>query len=157
MVSALDPLGELDLLGGGQERDLADVLEEELERVGRDLARLRLEIELGVVVFGDDLDVQLVESGVEILDLIRVEIELVKGDRDLVMREKPCFLPLPHERQRGVVAVGRPLHGCSSPLDSSHLQTPSLTVCRIPRAVNGSGVTIHACDAALSHAGRTLA
>jgi hypothetical protein len=38
MVAALDPLRELDLLGGGQELDLADVLEEELKRVRRDLA-----------------------------------------------------------------------------------------------------------------------
>src|SRR5690242_18521816 len=38
MVAALDPLRELDLLGGGQQLDLADVLQEELERVGRDLA-----------------------------------------------------------------------------------------------------------------------
>src|SRR6266540_4383180 len=37
MVPALDPLRELDLLGGGQERDLADVLQEELQRVGRNL------------------------------------------------------------------------------------------------------------------------
>ena len=38
VVAALDPLRELDLLGGGQQLDLADVLEEELQRVGRDLA-----------------------------------------------------------------------------------------------------------------------
>ncbi len=42
MVAALDPLGELDLLRGGQQVDPADVLEEELERVGRDLLRLVL-------------------------------------------------------------------------------------------------------------------
>src|SRR4051812_1853921 len=37
MVAALDALGELDLLRGGEQIDLADVLQEELERVGRDL------------------------------------------------------------------------------------------------------------------------
>ena len=40
VVAALDPLRELDLLRGGEQVDLADVLEEELQRVGRDLARL---------------------------------------------------------------------------------------------------------------------
>jgi hypothetical protein len=38
MVTTLDPLRELDLLRGGQEVDLADVLQEELQRVGRELA-----------------------------------------------------------------------------------------------------------------------
>ena len=37
VVAALDPLRELDLLRGGQQVDLADVLQEELQRVGRDL------------------------------------------------------------------------------------------------------------------------
>ena len=37
MVAALDPLRELDLLRGGQQIDLADVLQEELQRVGREL------------------------------------------------------------------------------------------------------------------------
>src|SRR4029079_2473775 len=40
VVAALDALRELDLLGGREQVDLADVLEEELQRVGRDLARL---------------------------------------------------------------------------------------------------------------------
>ena len=39
VVAALDPLRELDLLRGREQVDLADVLEEELQRVGRDLAR----------------------------------------------------------------------------------------------------------------------
>ena len=37
MVAALDALRELDLLRGGEQIDLADVLQEELERVGREL------------------------------------------------------------------------------------------------------------------------
>ena len=37
VVAALDALGELDLLRSGQQADLADVLEEELERVAGDL------------------------------------------------------------------------------------------------------------------------
>ena len=42
VVAALDPLRELDLLRGGEQVDPADVLEEELEGVGRDLLRLDL-------------------------------------------------------------------------------------------------------------------
>src|SRR5438132_4948510 len=42
-VAALDPLREIDLLLGGQEADLADVLEEQLQRVRR---HVRLEVEL---------------------------------------------------------------------------------------------------------------
>ena len=38
MVAALDALRELDFLRGGEQVDLADVFEEELQRVGRDLA-----------------------------------------------------------------------------------------------------------------------
>ena len=40
VVAPLDPLRELDLLRRGQQIHLADVLQEELERVGRDLERL---------------------------------------------------------------------------------------------------------------------
>jgi hypothetical protein len=35
MIATLDPLRQLDLLGGGQQLDLADVLQEELEPVSR--------------------------------------------------------------------------------------------------------------------------
>ena len=72
VVAALDPLRELDLLGSGQERNLADVLEEELQRVGGDLALLVVgpegrERRLG----GDDLDVQLLQGAVEVVRLGR--------------------------------------------------------------------------------------
>ena len=41
VVASLDALGELDLLRGRQERHLADVLQKQLQRVGRDLADRR--------------------------------------------------------------------------------------------------------------------
>ena len=44
-VSALDPLGQVDLLLGGEQPDLADVLEEQLQGVGR---HVRLEVERGL-------------------------------------------------------------------------------------------------------------
>ena len=48
VLAALDALRELDLLRRGEQRNLADVLQEELQRVGRDL-RLGLDLGLGLV------------------------------------------------------------------------------------------------------------
>ncbi len=79
MIAALDALCQLDLLGGGQQLDLADVLQEELQRVGRELrvygllhlfglrrvevrCSVRRDVErrdLFVLDYGRDLDVQL--------------------------------------------------------------------------------------------------
>jgi hypothetical protein len=85
VLAALDALRELDLLRRGQERDLADVLEEELERVGRDL-RLGMGLGLGLVrlVGADDGDLRLVERRVDVVELCRLEIELVERERELV-------------------------------------------------------------------------
>jgi hypothetical protein len=84
VLAALDALRELDLLGRREERHLADVLEEELERVGRDL-RLGLGFRLGLVgICVDDGDLGLVQRGVEIVELRRLELELVEGERELV-------------------------------------------------------------------------
>jgi hypothetical protein len=88
VLAALDALRELDLLCRGQQRYLADVLEEELEGVGRDL---RLGLDLGLRVVGvvrmDDRDLRLVESGVEVVELRRLELQLVEGERELVRVE----------------------------------------------------------------------
>ena len=85
VLAALDALRELDLLRGGEERDLADVLEEELQRVGRDLG---LGVGLGLRFVGlarvDDRDLRLLESGVEVVELRGFEVELVEGERELV-------------------------------------------------------------------------
>jgi hypothetical protein len=83
VLTALDALGELDLLGRREQWDLADVLQEELKRVGRDL-RLGLDLGLGLVVRVDDRDLRLVEGGVELVELCRLEIELVESQRELV-------------------------------------------------------------------------
>jgi hypothetical protein len=85
VLAALDALRELDLLRGGEERDLADVLEEELQRIGRDL---RLGLGLGPCLVGlarmDDRDLGFVESGVEVVELRGLEVELVERKRELV-------------------------------------------------------------------------
>ena len=85
MLAALDALRELDLLRCGQERDLADVLEEELERVRRDLG---LGVGLGLRFLGlarvDDGYLRVFEGGVELVELRGSEVELVEGERELV-------------------------------------------------------------------------
>jgi hypothetical protein len=92
VLAALDALRELHLLRGREERDLADVLEEELQRVGRDLGRGRggRGLRLGLVLVRvDDGDLRLVERGVELVELRRLEVELVEREGDLVRVEPP--------------------------------------------------------------------
>ena len=78
-VAALDLLRELDLLRGGQERVLAGLAEEELERVGRRLdgRRRGRRGRCGLLFLGLDeqLDAAPVELLVDGLDLQRVELE----------------------------------------------------------------------------------
>ena len=85
MLAALDALRELDLLCCGEQRNLPDVLQEQLQRVGRDLSG-RLDLGLGVVdrVGVDDGDLRLFERRVEVVELSSVEVELVQGERELV-------------------------------------------------------------------------
>jgi hypothetical protein len=83
VVAALDPLRELDLLRRGEEWDTSDVLQEELQRVGRDL-RVGLDLGLRLVVCGYDGDPRLVEGSEELVDLRRLELELVQRERDFV-------------------------------------------------------------------------
>src|SRR5579884_1632468 len=94
MVAALDALRELDLLRRSQEVHPADVLQEELERVRRDLARLgrRGLFLLFLVDNADNVDLQLLESAVEVVDLPSVEIELVECERYLVLGNRACRL-----------------------------------------------------------------
>jgi hypothetical protein len=82
VLAALDPLCELDLLCGGEQRHLADVLEEELKRVGRDLGRGRLR--LLHLVHVDDGDLRLLQRSVEVVELRGLELELVESECELV-------------------------------------------------------------------------
>src|SRR5438270_306858 len=89
VVAALDPLRKLDFLRRGEQLDLADVLEEELQRVGRDLARLGFRF---LVLLHLDrchhFDVQLFERAVEVVQLAGVEVELVQCKRDLLRAQR---------------------------------------------------------------------
>jgi hypothetical protein len=87
VLTALDALRELDLLRRGEQRNLADVLQEELQCVGRDL---RLGLWLGLVRRRrNDRDLRLVERRVDVVELRRLELQLVERERELVRVELP--------------------------------------------------------------------
>jgi hypothetical protein len=88
VLATLDPLRELDLLRRREQWDLADVLEKELEGVGRDLG-LGLDLDLGLIRLTrvNDRDLRLVEGGVDVVELRRLELELVQRERELVRVE----------------------------------------------------------------------
>jgi len=93
VLAALDPLRELDLLRRGEQRNLADVLEEELQRVRRDLG-LRLDLDLGLVGRRvDDRDLRLVERRVDVVELCGLELQLVQRERELVGVELARAIP----------------------------------------------------------------
>jgi hypothetical protein len=104
VVAALDALCELHLLRRGQQRNAPDVLQEELERVGRDLGvRLRLALDL-LLCCGDDRDLRLVERSVELVELARLQVELVERKRYLVGIELPR---LATDLEQALSLVGR--------------------------------------------------
>jgi hypothetical protein len=117
VVAALDALRELDLLRGGEERNLPDVLQEELERVGRDLGLDRVELRrFGLrlrVAGGDDRYLRLVEGGVELVELRGLEVELVQRQSNLVGVE-PARLQAGLEQTLCFVAREDVLDRCSS-------------------------------------------
>src|SRR5919197_819020 len=82
VVAALDAFRELDLLGRREQPNAADVLQEELQGVRRDLGR-GLDFGGHVLLGRDDLDLRLVERRVELVQLRRLEPELVERERDL--------------------------------------------------------------------------
>ena len=92
MVAALDLLRELDFLRRCQEVDFADVFQEELERICRDVRPLELE-RVDCLLLGDELDVELLDQAVKLVDLTGIELELVEGKRDFVGVQPPGLFP----------------------------------------------------------------
>ena len=88
-VAALDPLRQLDLLRGGQQLHLADVLQEELQRVGRDLTDRCDRLVVLLDVASDDVDVHLLERAVEVVDRARVD-RRGRPARRRSRRRSPC-------------------------------------------------------------------
>ena len=111
-VAALDPLGEVDLLLGGEQAHLADVLEEQLQRVG---GHVRLEVQrrfgfAPAALVGraldlrrggdrrvdvlDELDLGPLEEAVELFDVGLVEVQLGHRLGDLRVGENAHLLAL---------------------------------------------------------------
>src|SRR5215213_5430641 len=113
-VAALDAACEVDLLLGGEQPDLADVLQEQLKGVGGHV-RLEVDRRLGLAASAlvrralhmrrgdggidllDDLDLGLLEEAVELLDVRLVQVDL--GDRGLDLGERQDAHLLPLEQQ----------------------------------------------------------
>src|SRR5215207_951337 len=115
-LAALDLLREVDLLGGGEQPDFADVLEEELQGVGghvrlqveRRLLALATALAIGPLVLGggllsrvevlDQLDTRLLEVPVEVLDVGLVELDLGNGRGDVTEGEHAKLLTAGDQR-----------------------------------------------------------
>src|SRR5262249_14797402 len=92
VVATLDPLREPDLLGGGQQLDASDVLEEELKGIRRGLERVLLRLGVvGVVRRGDDLDLLLLECLARLVALAASELQVVDRGRDLLGGPRPAL------------------------------------------------------------------
>src|SRR5918995_3353022 len=109
-VAALDPASEVDLLLGGEQPDLADVLQEQLKGIG---GHVRLQVDRGLrlapaalvgrtlllrgegrVDLLDQLDLRLLEEAVKLLDIGLVEVDLLDRRGDLGEGEDADLLAL---------------------------------------------------------------
>ena len=111
MSPSLDPLGERDLLVGGQERHLADLPQVEAQRVERRLDR-QVELRRGCLLGRHDrllvrqrlvqlplveLDRMVDQVRGEVLELLLREIDILERLDDLVVGQESLLLPLLHE------------------------------------------------------------
>jgi hypothetical protein len=111
-VAALDAAREVDLLLGGEQPDLADVLQEQLKGVGGHV-RLEVDRRLGLAPASlvrralhgvrrggsgidllDQLDLRALEEAVELLDVGLVEVDLGDRGRHFGEGQDPHLLPL---------------------------------------------------------------
>jgi hypothetical protein len=135
-VAALDALGERDLEVGRQQRDAPDRAQVQPQRVQR---RLDRQVELGLLrrigvaargallarggrrldagslrgdllaVGADDVDALVGQVGVQLLDLLLGDLDLLERRGDLVEGQKTAFLPICDETAELVELVDRRL------------------------------------------------
>ena len=95
-VAALDQLRQLDLLGGGQQRVAARLVEEQLQRVGR--RRREVAVDVGRVDGGRaaavvrEADPALLELLIERLELLVLELQILDRGAELGEVEAACLL-----------------------------------------------------------------
>jgi hypothetical protein len=131
-VPTLDPLREAHLLVGRQQRHPADLTQVEPERVERRLdgqvehrrrsrAALRnrrlLVRRLLVLLPLDQLDRAIEQVGVEVLDLLRLQDDVLKHGSDLVVGQKPLLNPIRDESCSASTSErSYPDHGSGNPV-----------------------------------------
>ena len=102
LVALLDALGEFDLLRSGEQRHATDVLEEQLERVGRDLAGREIEHGalglLGLNKLFRDRDIGGLEDAVHVFGLLIGQIELLKRAAQRLLGDRAGLLYLRENR-----------------------------------------------------------
>ena len=102
LVALLDALGELDLLRSGEQRHTTDVLQKQLERVGRHLARRQVECWtldfLGLNHFFRDRDVGGIQRAIDVFDLLIGQVEFLEGAAQCLLRDRACLLNLGEDR-----------------------------------------------------------
>ena len=107
LVAALDPLGQVDLLDGGEQRALRDVAQEELERVARGLGNdggLNPHDRLVGAARGiEQLDAPAFSFRIERIQSSLLQLQLLDGCRHLGEIKGALLLSLVEERlERGV-------------------------------------------------------
>ena len=98
-VALLDALRQIDLLAGGEQRHATDLTQVEAQRVE---ARLDGQVDLGLLALNDllrnaalglvQLDAVLDEIGVEILDLLFGDLDLLQRRGNLADQKEPALL-----------------------------------------------------------------
>ena len=112
LVALLDALGELDLLRGRQQRYPTDVLEKQLQRIGRDFAGREIERRADFVgqLLGDDLHVCSIKSAIDVLDLRVRQVELVECASQILVRDSASLFSLRQKRPRGFAFANQLIH-----------------------------------------------
>ena len=150
VVTALDPLCQLDLLRCRQQLDLADVLEEELQRVGRDLAlgRARGLILLLRVIAADDVDVRLLERAEDLVQLRRIQFELPRARATSSARIDPASCADAIKLFASSVSNTPVTAATATALSRPAIPTPSFS----PLTVDPLNPIVNSSDAASFHA-----
>ena len=112
LVALLDALGEFDLLRRSQQRHTPDVLEKQLQRIGRDFASREVERRASLVcrLRSNDLHVRRIESAIDVLDLRVGQVELVERASQILVRDSASLFSLRQKRPRSFAFANQLIH-----------------------------------------------
>ena len=138
MVAALDPLRELDLLRRGQQVDAADVLQEELQRVGGELDLERLD--LLVVELLPGLARKLLVELLVIVELRILELFLEIGGARLLLTHSQAPSRRASTSTWGFLTVGS--DGAYEPVEPLEAMPSRNCFAALPTSVLGPSSTV---------------